>query len=54
VLQGRYTGTTWDGYGADRLERWARFATEVEASDEVRIAGGDVILEFLRRLQAQL
>ncbi len=37
VLQARYTGNTWQGYCDDRLERWTRFAAEVEAGTEVRI-----------------
>jgi hypothetical protein len=32
-----YTGSTWQGYFEDRFARWARFAAQVRASDEVRI-----------------
>jgi hypothetical protein len=37
VFRARYEGPTWDGYFADRRDRWAAFVASVESSDEVVI-----------------
>ena len=37
VFRARYEGPTWDGYFADRRDRWAAFVASVESSNEVVI-----------------